>query len=85
MKNFLCEFDHNQETLMVYCDNQCANHLAKNSTYHSLSKYIDVLYHWIRKSLNDGLLQLEKLHIDNNCFDIITKVILVKKHFATRK
>ena len=45
MKNFLQEHDVKQDSYIVYCDSQSIIHLAKNSTYHSKSRHIDVRYH----------------------------------------
>ena len=36
---------------IVYCDNQNAIDLSKNSLYHARTKYIDVRYHWIRQEV----------------------------------
>ena len=47
MKNFLQELGMKQEKYVLFCDSQSAIHLAKNSSYHSRTKHIDVRYHWI--------------------------------------
>jgi len=79
MKNFLFELGHEQEKYVLRCDSQSAIHLAKNSTFHSRSKHIDVRYHWIRDVMEDKLLQLEKVHTDENWSDMMTKVIPTQK------
>ena len=66
MKIFLLELGYEQDKYVLQCDRQSAIHLAKNSTFHSPSKHIDVRYHWIREALEDRLLQLEKVHTDEN-------------------
>ncbi|RDX86444.1 hypothetical protein CR513_32223, partial [Mucuna pruriens] len=48
---------------------------SKNSTFHSKSKHIDVRYHWIHDALDSKLLELTKVHIDDNDADIMTKVL----------
>lgn len=75
MKKFMKELGHSQERYVLLCDSQSAIHLAKNSTFHSKSKHIDVRYHWIRGVLNDKLLELEKVHTDNNGADMLTKAL----------
>ena len=50
MKRFIHELRFKQLRYMVYCDNQSAIHLSKNSTFHARSKHIDVRYHWMRDS-----------------------------------
>ncbi|KAB5521854.1 hypothetical protein DKX38_026173 [Salix brachista] len=43
------------------------------------SKHIDVRYHWIRDTLNDKLLTLEKIHTDDNGSDMLTKALTREK------
>ncbi|KAL6334535.1 hypothetical protein AAG906_018034 [Vitis piasezkii] len=62
MKCFMQELGFKQQRYVVYCDNQSAIHLSKNSTYHARSKHIDVRYHWMRDALNDNLFEIEKIH-----------------------
>lgn len=60
---------------MLFCDSQSAIHLGKNSTFHSRSKHIDVRYHWIRDALDARLLELAKVHTDDNGADMMTKAL----------
>ncbi|CAN1245512.1 Retrovirus-related Pol polyprotein from transposon TNT 1-94 [Linum grandiflorum] len=73
MKKFLNELGFRQERPQLFCDSQSAIHLAKNSTFHSRSKHIDVRYHWIRDVVESKQLQLEKIHTDENGSDMCTK------------
>lgn len=41
-------------------------HLAKKSKFHASPKHIYVRYHWIRDTLNNKLLELEKIHMVEN-------------------
>ena len=84
MKKFLQELGLKQERYVLYCDSQSAIHLSKNSTFHSRSKHIDVRYHWIRDVLNLKLLQLEKVHTDDNISDMLTKTLSRDKHLKCR-
>ena len=79
MKNILLELGFKQDRHVLFCDSQSAIHLSKNSTFHSRSKHIDVRYHWIREVLNDKLLELEKIHTDDNGSDMLTKVLTRSK------
>ena len=80
MKMFLHELGRDQEKYILYCDSQSDIHLSKNSSSHSRSKHVDVCYHWIRNALNKKLLQLEKIHSDNNGVDMTTKALPKEKH-----
>ena len=57
-------------------DSQRAIHLGKNSTFHSRSKHIDLRYHWIRDAFDAKLLELTKIHTDDNGADMITKALI---------
>lgn len=78
-ENFLQELGHKQEKYNIFCDNQSAIHLAKNSSLHSRTKHIEVRYHWIREVLSSKLLQLEKIHTDLNGADMMTNVLPKEK------
>ncbi|RVW22327.1 Retrovirus-related Pol polyprotein from transposon TNT 1-94 [Vitis vinifera] len=79
MKCFMQELGFKQQRYVVYCDNQSAIHLSKNSTYHARSKHIDMRYHWMRDALNDNLFEIEKIHTDNNGSDMLTKTLPMEK------
>lgn len=75
MKRFVRQLGFTQKKYVLYCDNQRAIHLAKNSTFHAKSKHIDVRYHWIRDVLDAKFLELEKIHTDDNGSDMMTKAL----------
>jgi hypothetical protein len=54
-------------------------HLAKNSTFHSKTKHIQLRYHFIRSILEDGHLKLEKIHTSQNPADMLTKGVTREK------
>ncbi|BAU00723.1 hypothetical protein VIGAN_10233900, partial [Vigna angularis var. angularis] len=60
-------------------DSQSAIHLAKNSTFHSRTKHIDLRYHFIRSLLEDEVLTLRKILGSKNPADMLTKVVTTEK------
>ena len=54
-------------------------HIGKNSTFHAWPKHIDMRYHWLRDALNDNLFELEKINIDYNGYDMLTKTLSREK------
>ncbi|MCO5588854.1 hypothetical protein L7F22_042814 [Adiantum nelumboides] len=50
----------------LHCDSQSAIMLAKNLTFHAKIKHIDVKYHFIQDMLEDKLMELVKVHTDDN-------------------
>jgi len=63
-------------------DSQSVIHLGKNPTFHSSSKHIDVMYHWICDALDVKLLELDKVHTGDNVVDMMTKTLSRKKFEA---
>ncbi|KAE8735860.1 Cytochrome P450 90B1 [Hibiscus syriacus] len=61
LQSFLEELGKKQENNILYCDSQSAIHLAKNPSFHSRTKHIQLRYHFIRSLLEDGILKLEKI------------------------
>ena len=75
LKKFLQELGFRQDNYSLFVDSQSAIHLGKNPTFHSRSKHIDVRYHWIRDALDAKLLELKKVHTDDNGADMMTKAL----------
>ena len=66
MINFLLELGYEQDKYVLRCNSQSVIRIAKNSTFPSCLKYIDVRYHWIWEVLENELLHLEKIYHDKN-------------------
>ena len=56
-------------------DSQSVIHPGKNLIFHSRPRHIDVRYHWIRDALDANLLELAKIHTDDNGADMMTKAL----------
>lgn len=63
----------------MFIDIKSVIHLAKNSSFHSKTKHIQLWYHFIWSILDDGQLELDKIHIDDNPIDIFTKAVTREK------
>lgn len=64
-----------KQKFLLFCDSQCVIHLGKNSNFYNRSKHINIRYNWMWDVLDDGLLELAKVHTYDNGFDVITKTI----------
>ncbi|KAE8693713.1 putative beta-D-xylosidase [Hibiscus syriacus] len=73
LQSFLEELGKKQENNGLYYDSQSVIHLAKNSSFHSRTKHIQLRYHFIRSLLEDEILKLEKISGAQNSADMLTK------------
>ena len=64
-----------QKGVRLDCDSQSAIFLAKNPSYHTKTKHIDVQYHFVRDMVEDKKLLLEKVDTVKNVADSLTKSI----------
>jgi hypothetical protein len=70
------KIDLDQETLkpqIIFADNQGVIKLSKNPQHHNWTKHIDVKYHFIRESSQNGLIWLSYIPSDKMVADILTK------------
>eukprot|EP00253_Pinus_taeda_P016925 PITA_16925 len=79
LKGLFSEFGRLQNNINLFCVSQSAIHLAKNSAYHSKSKHIPIKYHFVRQVIIERGVSIEKVHTKENCADMFTKPVLLKK------
>jgi hypothetical protein len=79
LQRFMEELGKKQENSRLYCDSQSAIHLEKNSAFHSKTNHIQLRYQFIRSTLEDGQLKLEKIHTSQNPADMLTKGVTKEK------
>ncbi|XP_038116805.1 secreted RxLR effector protein 161-like [Culex quinquefasciatus] len=65
-------FGSNQP-IEIRCDNQSCIAIAKNGGYNPRTKHIDIRHHYIRDSLEQGVVKLEYVSTDNQIADGLTK------------
>jgi phosphoribosyl-AMP cyclohydrolase len=68
-----------QQVVRLDCDSQSAIFLAKNPTYHSKTKHIDVQYHFVRDMVEEKKVLLEKVDTLKNVVDSLTKSVSTEK------
>ena len=70
--------------MRIDCDSQSAIFLAKNPTYHSRTKHIDVQYHFVRDMVESMKVLLEKVDTLENVADSLTKSMSTEKFSWSR-
>ncbi|KAH9794327.1 hypothetical protein KPL71_004856 [Citrus sinensis] len=75
IQKLLEELRHKQQKILVFCDSQSALHIARNPAFHSKTKHIGVQYHFVREIVEDGSVDLQKIHTKENLADVLTKPI----------
>ncbi|GJV23923.1 dual specificity protein phosphatase PHS1 isoform X2, partial [Tanacetum coccineum] len=84
LKMLLEELGHAQEKITIFCDNQSALYLARNPTFHSKTKHIRVQYHFVSEKVEEGTVDMRKIHTDDNVADYLTKAINCDKFIWCR-
>jgi hypothetical protein len=64
-----------QQDVRIDCDSQSAIFLAKNPTYHSKTKHIDVQYHFVRDMVEEKKVLLMKVDTLKNVADSLKKYV----------
>jgi hypothetical protein len=73
-KDCVQESSLSREAMKISRDNQSAIFMAKNPTYHSKTKHIDVQYHFVRDMVQRNKVLLEKVDTLENIARIIDQV-----------
>jgi hypothetical protein len=68
-----------QQVVRIDCDSQSAIFLAKNLTYHSKTKHIDIQYHFVRDMVEENKVLLMKVDTLKNVADSLTKSVSTEK------
>ena len=79
IQRLLEELGHKQECMTLFCDSQSALHIARNPTFHSRTKHIGVHYHFVREKVEDGTIDMRKIHTKENPADYMTKAVNTDK------
>ncbi|GJZ67228.1 putative ribonuclease H-like domain-containing protein [Tanacetum coccineum] len=69
----------------IHVDNESAICVVKNPVYHSKTKHIEIRHHFIRDSYEKRLIEMVKIHTDNNVADLLTKAFDTQNHRRTKK
>ncbi|GJU38483.1 putative ribonuclease H-like domain-containing protein [Tanacetum coccineum] len=79
IQNQMLDYGFNFMNTKIYIDNESTICIIKNPVYHSKTKYIDIRHHFIRDAYEKKLIQVLKIHTDDNVADLLTKAFDVSR------
>ncbi|GJZ23740.1 putative ribonuclease H-like domain-containing protein [Tanacetum coccineum] len=79
IQNQLLDYGYNFMHTKIYIDNESTICIVKNPVFHSKTKHIEIRHHFIRDSNEKKLIQMIKIHTDQNVADLLTKAFDVSR------
>ncbi|GKC64105.1 putative ribonuclease H-like domain-containing protein, partial [Tanacetum coccineum] len=79
IQNQLLDYGYNFMQTKIHIDNESTICILKNHVFHSKTKHIEIRHHFIRDSFEKKLIQMIKIHTDQNVADLLTKAFDVSR------
>ncbi|GJY77477.1 putative ribonuclease H-like domain-containing protein [Tanacetum coccineum] len=79
IQNELLDYGYNFMQTKIHIDNKSTICIVKNPVFHSKTKHIEIRHHFIRDSNEKKLIQMIKIHTDQNVADLLTKAFDVSR------
>ncbi|GKD17197.1 hypothetical protein Tco_1206355, partial [Tanacetum coccineum] len=73
IQNQMLDYGYNFMHIKIHVDNESAICVIKNPVYHSKTKHMEIRHHFIRDSYEKRLIEMVKIHTNNNVADLLTK------------
>ncbi|GJU92800.1 putative ribonuclease H-like domain-containing protein [Tanacetum coccineum] len=73
IQNQMLDYGFNFMNTKIYIDNESTICIVKNLVFHSKTKHIEIRHHFIRDAYEKKLIQVFKIHTDDNVADLLTK------------
>ncbi|GKB60857.1 ribonuclease H-like domain-containing protein [Tanacetum coccineum] len=77
IQNQMLDYGFNFMNTKIYIDNESTICIVKNPVFHSKTKHIKIRHHFIRDAYEKKLIQVLKIHTDDNVADLLTKAFNV--------
>ncbi|GJS76216.1 putative ribonuclease H-like domain-containing protein [Tanacetum coccineum] len=84
IQNQMLDYGFNFMNTKIYIDNESTICIVKNPVYHSKTKHIAIRHHFIRDAYEKKLIQVLKIHTDDNVADLLTKAFDVSRESLGR-
>ena len=75
LKGLVDELGCVHDMVEVFCDNQNSIYLPKNQMFHDRKKHINIKFYFIQDVVSWGIILVEKIHMDDNLTNIVTKPV----------
>ncbi|GJQ96195.1 putative ribonuclease H-like domain-containing protein [Tanacetum coccineum] len=82
IQNQMLDYGFNFMNTKIYIDNESTICIIKNLIFHSKTKHIEIRHHFIRDAYEKKLIQVLKIHTDDNVADLLTKAFDAKKIYS---
>ncbi|GJY47854.1 putative ribonuclease H-like domain-containing protein [Tanacetum coccineum] len=79
IQNQMLDYGFNFMNTKIYIDNESTICIVKNPVFHSKTKHIAIRHHFIRDAYKKKLIQVLKIHTDDNVADLLTKAFDVSR------
>ncbi|GJR30660.1 putative ribonuclease H-like domain-containing protein [Tanacetum coccineum] len=79
IQNQMLDYGFNFMNTKIYIDNESTICIVKNPVFHSKTKHIEIRHHFIRDAYDKKLIQVLKIHTDDNVADLLTKAFDVSR------
>ncbi|GJR48937.1 hypothetical protein Tco_1317040 [Tanacetum coccineum] len=79
IQNQMLDYGFNFINTKIYIDNESTICIIKNPVSHSKTKHIAIRHHFIRDAYENKLIQVLKIHTDDNVADLLTKAFDVSR------
>ncbi|GJW75452.1 putative ribonuclease H-like domain-containing protein [Tanacetum coccineum] len=78
-QNQMLDYGFNFMNTKIYIDNESTICIVKNPVFHSKTKHIEIRHHLIRDAYEKKLIQVLKIHTDDNVVDLLAKAFDVSR------
>nr|GEU60371.1 putative ribonuclease H-like domain-containing protein [Tanacetum cinerariifolium] len=79
IQNDMLDYGYNFMNTKIFIDNESTICIVKNQVFHLKTKNIKIRHHFIRDSYMKRLIQIIKIHTDDNVADLLTKAFDVSR------
>nr|GEU42941.1 putative ribonuclease H-like domain-containing protein [Tanacetum cinerariifolium]GEU42995.1 putative ribonuclease H-like domain-containing protein [Tanacetum cinerariifolium] len=79
IQNQLLDYGFNIMNIKIYIDNESTICIVKNPVFYSKTKHIEIQHHFIRDAYEKKLIQVLKIHTDDNVADLLIKAVDISR------